>query len=164
MTPRIETIAPKKLVGKKIKMCFSNNRTRELFQSFMPVRKQMTNNLTTDIICMQVYENLSDLKHFDPDTVFDKWAVIEVAYFNTIPNGMETYTLPSGLYAVFLHKGAAGTGPKTFQYIFETWLPHSTYLLDNRPHFEILGEKYKNDDPDSEEEICIPIKPKSLLT
>ena len=74
---------------------------------------------------------------------------------------METYILPGGLYAVFLHKGAATTGPKTFQYIFGTWLPESDYSLDIRPHFEILGEKYKNDDPDSEEEIWIPIKPKS---
>jgi AraC family transcriptional regulator len=50
--------------------------------------------------------------------------------------------------------------PKTFQYIFGTWLPNSEYVLDNRPHFEILGEKYKNDDPTSEEEIWIPIKAK----
>jgi AraC family transcriptional regulator len=59
-----------------------------------------------------------------------------------------------------LHKGAASDGPKTFQYIFGTWLPDSEYLIDNRPHFEILGEKYKNEDPTSEEEIWIPIKPK----
>jgi AraC family transcriptional regulator len=59
-----------------------------------------------------------------------------------------------------LHKGAASTGQKIFQYIFETWLPNSGYLLDNRPHFEILGAKYKNEDPDSEEELWIPIKHK----
>ncbi|MGK2861531.1 MAG: GyrI-like domain-containing protein [Chitinophagaceae bacterium] len=47
-----------------------------------------------------------------------------------------------------------------FSYIFNTWLPPSGYDLDNRPHFEILGEKYKNDDPLSEEEIWIPIKQK----
>jgi AraC family transcriptional regulator len=68
--------------------------------------------------------------------------------------------LKDGLYAVFLHKGAASTGGKTFKYIFETWLPNSCYLLDNRPHFEILGAKYKNDDPGSEEEVWIPIKQK----
>jgi AraC family transcriptional regulator len=41
---------------------------------------------------------------------------------------------------------------------FSTWLPDSEYRLDVRPHFEVLGEKYKNDDPESEEEIWIPIK------
>jgi len=73
---------------------------------------------------------------------------------------MEFYIVPSGLYAVFIHTGAASTAPKTFEYIFETWLPNSEYLLDNRPHFEILGGKYKNEDPSSEEEIWIPIKPR----
>ena len=48
-----------------------------------------------------------------------------------------------------------------FQYIFGTWLPNSTYLLADRPHFEVLGEGYKNNDPTSEEEIWIPIQPKS---
>ncbi len=70
---------------------------------------------------------------------------------------------PSGLYAVFIHKGDASTAPKTFEYIFGTWLPNSEYLLDNRPHFEILGEKYKNEDPNSEEEVWIPIKPRKKL-
>jgi len=32
--------------------------------------------------------------------------------------------------------------------------------LDDRPHFEVLGDKYKNADPDSEEEIWIPIRTK----
>jgi len=35
--------------------------------------------------------------------------------------------------------------------------------LDNRPHFEVLGEKYKNGDPESEEEIWIPVKEKAKL-
>ena len=64
------------------------------------------------------------------------------------------------VYAVFVHKGAAGSGPEIFRYIFGKWLPESGYLPDKRPHFEILGEKYKNEDPDSEEEIWIPVKPK----
>jgi AraC family transcriptional regulator len=50
------------------------------------------------------------------------------------------------------------TASKTFEYIFETWLPNSDYLVDNRLHFELLGEKYKNKDLDSEEEIWIPIQ------
>ena len=45
-----------------------------------------------------------------------------------------------------------------FQYIFTNWLPNSEYELDNRPHFEILGDKYINGSADSEEEIWIPVK------
>jgi AraC family transcriptional regulator len=32
--------------------------------------------------------------------------------------------------------------------------------LAARPHMELLGEKYRNNDPHSEEEIWIPIEPK----
>ncbi len=92
---------------------------------------------------------------------FEKWAAIEVADHNSIPEGMDSFSLESGLYAVFIHKGAASKGPETFQYIFGNWLPGSSYELDKRPHFEILGEKYKNDDPESEEEIWIPVKKKN---
>ncbi len=158
MEPRIETLAGKKLVGKRIRMSLSNNKTLELWQSFMPTRKEIKNSKTTDLFSMQVYNKY--FENFDPDAEFEKWAAVEVTDFDTIPDEMESYTLTGGLYAVFIHKGAANTGPKTFQYIFGIWLPGSDYILDNRPHFEILGEKYKHEDPDSEEEVWIPIKPK----
>ena len=159
MTPRIETLTEKKLVGKRMKMTLADNKTGELWRSFMPRRKEIK-NITSDLISMQVYDPSLDFKNFNLNTPFEKWAAIEVAVFDTIPAEMESFTLVGGLYAVFLHKGPASAGAKTFQYIFGTWLPSSQYLLDNRPHFELLGAKYKNEDPGSEEEFWIPIKPK----
>jgi AraC family transcriptional regulator len=70
---------------------------------------------------------------------------------------MELFTLKGGLYAVFDYKGPSDD-KSIFQYIYSTWVPKSKYKLDNRPHFEVLGEKYKNNDPESEEEIWIPIQ------
>lgn len=160
MNPRIEILPEKKLIGKRIKMTFADNKTHELWKSFMPRRKEIKNNLTTELFSMQVYDKSFDFTNFNQDAIFEKWAAVEVADFDTIPEGMESYTLTGGLYAVFIHKGAASTGPTTFQYIFGTWLPGTDYTLDDRAHFEILGAKYKNDDPDSEEEIWIPIKAK----
>jgi AraC family transcriptional regulator len=160
MEPRIETLAEKKLVGKRIRTTLSNNKTFELWRSFMPERKEIKNSKTTDLFSLQVYDKFLDFKNFNQDTEFEKWAAMEVADFNTIPDYMESFILTGGLYAVFLYKGSSKAFSKTFQYIFETWLPGSDYFLDDRPHFEILGEKYKNDDPDSEEEVWIPIKPK----
>lgn len=157
MKPGIETITGKKLIGKRLTMSLSVNKTGELWQSFMQRRNEIRNYIGNELYSMQVYDPLY-FTHFNPNTQFDKWAAIEVADFDSVPDGMDTIILPTGLYAVFLHKGAASAGPATFQYIFGTWLPISGYKLDNRPHFEILGEKYKNEDPDSEEEIWIPIK------
>jgi AraC family transcriptional regulator len=159
MQPRIETTAQKKIIGKRVTMTFAGNNTRELWKSFMPRRQEIKNHLTNDFISMQVYDQSFDFKNFDLYKKFEKWAAIEVSNFEIIPEGFDSYEIPAGLYAVFSYKGLS-TDTEIFQYIFGTWLPGSKFALDSRPHFEILGEKYKNDDPSSEEEIWIPIKPK----
>ena len=159
LKPRIETLTEKKLIGKRLKMSAANNKTAELWRSFTPRRKEIHNAVGTDRYSMQLYDP-SYFQAFNPDTEFKKWATVEVTDFDTIPAGMEAFTLPGGLYAVFLYKGDHREGAKFFQTIFRTWLPNSDYVLDARPHFEVLGEKYKNNDPSSEEEIWIPIMAK----
>jgi len=158
MQPRIENLKEKMLVGKRLIMSLANNKTGELWKSFMPRRIEISNNLTNDLISMQVYKP-TYFADFIPTNEFEKWAVVEVTDFESVPNDMETFTLAGGLYAVFDYKGSS-TDSTIFQYIFGTWLPNSEYLLDDRPHFEILGEKYINADPNSEEEIWIPIQKK----
>lgn len=156
MTPKIQHLTEKKLIGKNLTMSLVNNKTGELWQKFMPTRSEITNTVSTDLISMQVYEP----KHFvdfKPTNEFVKWATVEVTDFDSVPADMETFTLPGGLYAVFAYKGSS-SDPSIFQYIFGTWLPGSEYRLDNRPHFEVLGDKYKNNDPTSEEEIWIPVQ------
>jgi len=154
--PRIETLEPKKLAGKRLTMSIAANRTGELWKSFMPVRGKVARNLGQELISMQVYEP-GYFEAFNPASEFEKWATVEVADFENVPDDMETFTLPGGLYAVFDYKGPANDSA-IFHYIFGTWLPSSGYLLDDRPHFEVLGARYKNNDPDSEEEIWIPIR------
>lgn len=162
MEPRIELLEEKKLVGKQVRMSVFANKTGELWQGFMRRRKEIQNNLNSDFISMQVNDSSFDFMNFDIKAEFDKWATVEVSDFNSIPEGMESFVLPAGLYAVFLHKGDASpaTAAKVFGYIYGTWIPNSIYDLDQRPHFEVLGEKYKNNDPESEEEIWIPVKQK----
>ncbi len=138
-------------------MSLANNKTFELWKSFMPRRKETTSKKNNEMFSLQVYNDplrLGDLKQ-----EFEKWALVEVSNFENVPNGMETFNLESGLYAVFHYKGL-NTDNRIFIYIFSDWLPKSGYELDKRPHFEILGEKYKNGDPNSEEEIWIPIRNK----
>jgi len=161
VNPRIEVLATKKLVGMHLKMSLAINKTFELWSGFMPKRKEIQNNISTDLIAMQVYNSKYSFDNFDINAFFEKWAVVEVADFDSIPNGMEMFVLEGGLYAVFEYKGNGSDAAQTFQYIFQTWLPHSKYILDNRPHFELLGAKFKHNDPHSEEEIWIPIKVKS---
>lgn len=161
MIPEIKTLLEKKLVGIYTTTSLINNKTRELWQHFMPRRMEIQNRVSSDLISLQVFDTAYSFAQFSPGATFEKWALAEVSDFSFIPPQMEAFTLPGGLYAVFTHKGPVSEGPKTFQYIFGTWIPNSEYDLDLRPHFEILGAKYKNEAPDSEEEIWIPIKPKS---
>ncbi len=158
MEPRIETLKDKKMIGVSLRMSLTNNKTGEIWRNFMPRRKEIINNLSNDLISMAIYKP-NHFADFKPTNEFEKWAAIEVMDFESVPNGMETFTLKGGLYAVFDYKGSS-TDTTIFQYIFSTWIPNSDYFLDDRPHFEILGDKYKNADPNSEEEIWIPIKKK----
>lgn len=160
MLARIEIQAKKTLVGKSTRMSLTNNRTRELWHSFMIDKATISNVMGTDLYTIQVYDELHYFKNFSPQTEFTKWAAIEVDSLDNIPNGYDYFVIESGLYAVFLHRGSASDFPKTLQFIFGQWLPNSEYVIDERPHFEVLGENYKNDDPDSEEEVWIPIKKK----
>ncbi len=156
MTPTIKTFPEKKLIGKSLTMSLANNRTGELWKSFIPRRKDIPNNLTSELISMQVY-SLNYFADFNPAAEFRKWATVEVSDFDDVPDGLETFILPAGLYAVFRYKGSSND-PQIFQYIFGTWLPASQYVLDDRPHFEVLGEGYRNEDSLSEEDICIPVR------
>ena len=160
MEPRIETFPEKKLVGRRLKMSFAQDRTFELWRSFMPGCTSIRHKITSDLFSMQVYDQLPDFINFNPEITFDKWALIEVSEFEEIPGDMESFIFPGGLYAVFIHKGPASSSYKTFQYIFNTWLPNSDFELDHRAHLAIMGDKYKQEAPDSEEEIWIPVKAK----
>ncbi len=155
MEYRIEELEPKKLIGINLKMSLSKNRTAELWQTFMPRRDEVQNRKSSDYISMQKYgENWT----FSPQSMFVKWASVEVSSFADVPINMETYQLQGGKYAVFVHIGPASAAAKTMQYIFGKWLPESGYQLDNREHFELLPESYNPADPSAREEIWIPVK------
>jgi len=156
MHPQIKTLPTKKLIGKRIKMSFTNNKTAELWGSFLPKCKEIENKIGTDLYSIQNFDN-DFFQNFSHEKEFEKWACVEVSNFDKIPSKMDSFILKSGLYAVFQYKGSSSDN-SIFQYIFTQWLPNSDYELDNRPHFEILGEKYKNNSADSEEEIWIPVK------
>lgn len=155
---RIEVIKEKKMIGMNLKMSLANNKTQELWGQFMPRKDEIVNSITEDKVSLQEYP-ADYFAKFSPTTEFVKWATVEVNAFQKVPDAMEPLTLAGGLYVVFEYKGLSNNND-IFQYIFSNWIPNSEYKLDDRPHFEILGEKYKNNDPNSEEEIWIPIQSK----
>lgn len=158
MTPRIETITPKTLVGLQIRMSLANNKTSELWRAFLQRKEEIQNRTHTDRYSIQVFDPSQDINTFTPHTEFDKWAAVEVSDTTGVPQGMKSITIEAGQYAVFIHHGAAHTFPKTFDHIFRVWLPTSGYQLDHRPQFEIMQANYNPFDDNAQEEVWIPIR------
>jgi AraC family transcriptional regulator len=160
MNPTIKTFPSTKFIGKNLSFTYADYRAFELWSSFMPCRKEILYTIGTDLYNIQINPENFD---FNPNTPFVKWAAVAVTNFDLVPEGMEVLDIPQGMYAVFNYKGDQSNVAAFFKAIYTEWLPASGYELGNHPQFEILGEKYKNNYPNSEEEIWIPIKKKSNL-
>ncbi len=158
MTPRFETLAPKKLLGYSMKMCFAEHAPHKLWQAFMPHKKEIKNLVGSNLYSLEVYPDADFFKHYDPKALFEKWAAAEVSDYEQVPEGMKPLVLQEGLYAVFTYKGKSSDAKAAYEYILLSWLPRSEYELNHLPHFALMGEKYKNNDPESEEEIWIPVR------
>lgn len=158
MTPKIVTIPAKKLIGYSIEMSLLDNKTQTIWQLFMPRLKEIKNAVSADLFSLQNYPE-DYFTNFTPETVFTKWALVEVKDFENIPDGFEKLEITGGKYAVFIHKGNTEMFAKTAQYIYTDWLPNSGFQLDNKPHFEVLGDNYLgHENPESEEEVWVPIR------
>ncbi|MDX6181964.1 GyrI-like domain-containing protein [Flavobacterium sp. Fl-77] len=159
MEARIEKLYEQKLIGQYISMNFIENKTFQLWSGFMPRRKEIKNTVNSNLYSLEVFP-VGHFDPFDPNNTFQKWAAVAVSDFNEVPSEMHTLVIPEGNYAVFTHKGSSNDAQKTYQAIFTKWLPNSAYIVDERPHFAVMTDKYKKDDPNAEEDIWIPIKNK----
>ncbi len=66
--------------------------------------------------------------------------------------------VPEYTYAVFAHKGDLPSLGKTYEYIYETWLPQSGYQVAAKIDYEYYDQDFKNFAPDSVFYIYVPIK------
>src|SRR5688572_13968251 len=103
MTPKITQLSIKKLIGLNTIMSLANNKTAQLWKTFMPRRKEIENKLNSDLFSIQIYP-AGYFDHFNPQNEFEKWAAVEVSDFDRIPVGMHGFTLSAGTYAVFNYK------------------------------------------------------------
>lgn len=147
----IETLKAKQLVGLSCSTSLVKNQTAALWKHFMKNRPTHS----SEFIAMQVY-GPDYFTSFDPTKVFEQWACVEVVNLEIIPENMVPFLIPAGLYAKFNYKGPS-TDHSIYDYIYRQWVPQSKYQLDDRPHFQVMGEKYSNTSASSEEEIWIPI-------
>ncbi len=143
------------LCGASASMTLQSFTPWTLWPRVMPRLSQIGNRTNQDLISLRYFDSIP---RFGPEAnpAFTYWGGVEVAAPN---KGFEHLEIPAGTYAVFHYKGLSSDST-VWRYIYSQWLPNSEWALDDRPHFERLGSKYKNDDPTSEEDIYIPIRPK----
>jgi AraC family transcriptional regulator len=145
----------KLLAGVRRRTSFANDRTSELWQEFRSREAEIAGRVGRESYSVKVYDPAYSFAQFDPVVEFEKWAAAEV---RNPCYGFESLEIPAGKYAVFTHKGTAADAPRTFEYIFGHWLPNSGFDLELRPHFELLPDDYDPFDPNSQEQVWIPIK------
>lgn len=157
MNPKLVNISKKKVVGMRSTMHHQDyENIVALWKGFMPNRKDIQSVINEEFIAIQVYSDFNSL-----EKPFDIWACVEVSDHNSIPNRMEAFEILEGEYVIFSQKGMDAS--RTYQRIMTEWLPTSGYEIDDRSHFQIMGEKYKNGSPDSEEDFYVPVKSKLTL-
>lgn len=141
-------------------MSFSAIQTADLWKAFMPRRMEIAPTKGPELYSIESYPTADFFTSFDPNCTFTKQAGVAVPKETAVPEGMESWIIPEGMYAVFLYTGKNTEATPFYTAILRTWLPQSEYRLDHRPHMAIMDHRYKNNDPDSQEEIWIPVKPK----
>ncbi len=93
-----------------------------------------------------------------PEGEFRYMAGVEVTQPEDAPTDMRTMMVPGGKYAVFQHTGAMETLSKTYEYIYQSWLPQSGYKRSTRPDLEVYGQEFHGFKPDSVLYLWVPIE------
>ena len=150
MEPKIVKRAAFTVVGMKYHGKNENNEIPQLWGEFGPRMgeiKQMANRHVAYGVCDNFDESSSE---------FDYIAGFEVASTAEIPEGMVSWDIPEGKYAVFTC--TLPTLGETYQHASHTWLPQSGYQRALGPELELYDESFDPRDPSSEMEVYIPIK------
>ncbi|RYY95263.1 MAG: AraC family transcriptional regulator [Chitinophagaceae bacterium] len=156
LPPRLEMTPGLRLAGMRVRTSFDSNATGALWGRFMPRRRELR-AAAPGLYSVELYDP-GHFDAFDPARPFDKWAAVEIAGGAPLPEGMEALVVPPGLYAVFVHRGPAAAAAATYRHIFADWMPASGYRPDDRPHFALMPEDYRPDDPAAAETIWIPVR------
>ena len=70
MQPTIVHLKEKILIGCSCKMNFTDNKTGELWQSFMPRLKEIRNKISADLFSVQLYNDDYNFNQFNPSAYF----------------------------------------------------------------------------------------------
>ena len=83
---------------------------------------------------------------------------VEMDSIKDLPGMLVTKTIPAGQYLKFIHKGLANKVGYTYRFIYNQYLPNTSYNLSQAFNFERYGEKCLGPyNENSESDIFIPV-------
>jgi predicted transcriptional regulator YdeE/DNA-binding transcriptional MerR regulator len=156
MEPKIKTYPSFTLVGLRY---FGRNENQEISQLWEQFNQKMRliggiKNETGEVaigLCITP-------EFLSPDGSFEYVAGLPVSKVEDVPQGFVVREVPEYTYAVFAHTGDLEGLGKTYEYIYETWLPQSGYQLAAKLDFEYYDDDFKNFSSDSIFYIYVPIE------
>jgi len=89
---------------------------------------------------------------------FEYIAGVEISKLDDLPEKYRWVEVQPQQYAVFEHKGSLDQLPRTFQYIWKTWLPQSGREAADAPEFERYSEDFNPKLHTGTLEIWLPLK------
>jgi len=123
----------------------------KLWSRFIPRAQEIKSRAAAASLGLCISEGFDDCK-------FAYLACVEVSNADSIPEGMVARSVPASKYLVFTHKGSVDELGKTYDFIYGTYIPNSTYEIASMVDFELYDERFNPNSPDSELDIYIPIK------
>lgn len=96
--------------------------------------------------------------NFDDQGNFDYLCAVEVPDFARLPKDMGRLRIPEQRYAVFSHRDHVSTIRRTWNTIWNEWLPKSGHEHLDAPDFERYGENFDSRTGTGDIEIWIPLK------
>ncbi|MCK5051870.1 MAG: AraC family transcriptional regulator [Candidatus Cloacimonetes bacterium] len=144
-----------KVVGMKIHTSIKENLIPQLWNDFITRMDELDKVAVPDCslgICLNETGTV-----FREDSMFYYMVCKVVKDDSIIPSGMEYREISSQLVAVFTHLGSLDTLSKTYNYIYDKWLPESEYKLFTADEIEWYDSRFKFGEKDSQMDIHIPI-------
>ena len=89
---------------------------------------------------------------------FDYICGVEVSDFSRVPPDWYRARIPERRYAVFSHRDHISTIRRTWNTIWNNWLPESGHEVADAPDFERYGEDFDSATGTGSVEIWVPIK------
>ncbi|TCS93839.1 effector binding domain-containing protein [Hazenella coriacea] len=150
MKPRIVTLEEFTVVGMEYSSITSEGTIGELWDRFIPHEDEIKNRVNPQVsygVC-----------HFLGDDEFAYVAGFE-APADDLPPGMISKQIPTQKYAVFTHVGSVDQISKTFEKVFEFWLPQNQLEPVRGIDLEVYDERFLGPfHEQSEVDLYIPIR------